>query len=285
MPRHGSSSRSSNNSSLCGAESCFGVWCAVISWLIVVQTCVVNDVSEFVLPRFEGHITSEKGEVIEGAKIFITWTDSQNNPELDPSIPPNDRILGSATSGRDGSYAIRWNGPTIPGRREHRKRDSTSPSCILLGTIAAKFAARWLRRYSSDDSNAIGVAYQSRVVDGTATGGRGHSSFGGLLCERQVDGLPVEDRRRSSLHGPHRDADRNVGRKRGVSISVSSKSECVLLRVHHPAYESELRFRTTTGRYLKSPICPIVSLDVKRCGTTWRMIFISESRGAERICS
>lgn len=245
----------------------FGVWCAVISWLIVVQASVVEEASDVVLPRFEGHITSEKGEVIEGAKIVITWTDSQNNPELDPSIPPNDRILGSATSGRDGSYAIRWNGPTIPGRREQEPRFYLT----VLHPLWAPLQRGLLLDGSGDIRATIqmqpGVAYQSRVVDqdGQPVAGATVRLEGCYASVKRTSFLSKTDGVQLFM-----DLSETLiatsDEKGEFRFPCLPKSECVLLRVHHPAYESELRFRTTTGSV---PQVPDMSNLIPGCKEMW----------------
>lgn len=224
-----------------------GVWClTVTAWLIMGQANWVDKHSDVSLPRFEGHVTSEKGEVIEGAKIFITWTDSQNDPALDPSIPPFDRLLGTAISGSDGSYAISWNAPTIPKRREQQPR--------FYLTVLHPMWAPLQRSLLLDDAGDIratmqmpsGVAYQSRVVnkdgqpvaDATIRLEGCYASIKQTSFMSKVDGVQLFMDLSETLIA-------TSDEKGEFRFPCLPKSALVLLRVHHPAFESEARFRTT----------------------------------------
>lgn len=204
------------------------------------------------LPKFDGFVASKKGTRIEGAKIFITWTDAINDPELDSSIPPIDRILGSAISGPDGYYEIRWNQPHIPGRGE---RDPAFLLTVLHPKWVPLQRTLWLRE-SGDIRATIqmkaGVKYEGRVVDEL------HRPIANAKVRLEAF---CSDTGKGSFFLHQTGGSCNF---MGLSETLTAttdlngdyffpslpKSKFVLLRVQHPEYPTATRIRNTTDTLL-----------------------------------
>ena len=86
------------------------------------------------------------------------------------AIPPyhqtDDRILGSATSGIDGSYEVRWNQPTLPGHEEFEPRFFLYRFFILCGVpLQRSLLLNEPGDFRATIQLSSGVPYESRVVD------------------------------------------------------------------------------------------------------------------------